>query len=763
MPQSSYQVSDSLYLVRQTVAKKKPAKPVSIPTNWIVTIDCSGSMSWDLPKIRGQLKKKLPKLLGKDDVISIIWFSGRNQCGVLVEAEPVATLADLSTLNQAIDRWLRPVGLTGFKEPIQEAAKVASRGTLMRSGSVNAHLFMSDGWDNQWSRAEVLREVEKAAGSIQSTTIVEYGYYADRNMLSSMAEKSGGAYIFAEDFDKYSPQFESFLQRQVSGAPRVEVGISGDPIGGFVFTLADDDLITYSVEEGTANVPEDTVAVFYLSPTTVGSEKTYRQVGDEGVLYAAISLFAVRMQPNVVLPLLKATGDVRYIDQFSGCFGKQKYSEFMEATKAAAFDKRLRFTEGHDPDRVPREDSYTVLELLQLLASDDKNRMLLEHPGFKYNRIGRGRIDSSALLTDEDQAEIAKLTEEMGKTRDAKKLKELSAKIASISDAKQKPLKFDADSAPDGYPVDALVFNEQRPNISVRVKREGVVDLSDRLTPEVKDKIPTKFRTHKYNNYTIIKDGLVNVEVLPVTVSASTLLTLDAAISEGRAPKDLLKDEDGVLLLNLKNLPVINRQMVQSASAEELFRIQWDLIRNKAAQRVYNDYCNAIAGRPSSKRLKEEYGEESATWLKEQGITDNGFSPKSVQAESTDFYMGKEMAVKVKSFSSLPSVKDVKGKIAKKAKLNPAALVMEPAIMECERQVISSKEKFSKWVEKKAKETTWETRHLLGEKAKLLFAVVVGQTWFKEFSSLDENTMTLSLDGLDREFTVEMKEVEVKI
>ena len=268
---TSYKVADALFLVKQEVrSKKKVTKSTEVATNHIVVIDCSGSMSWDLPKIREQLKKKLPKLLGQRDTISIIWFSGRGQFGTLLEAEPVATLTDLQSINQAIDRWLRPVCLTGFKEPLQEAKAVVERIGKKRSDSVFSLFFMSDGHDNQWGRQEIIQATEEVAGGLAAATFVEYGYYADRPLLTKMAECAGGSLIFNEDFDRYAPTFEAAMGKTISGAPRKEVTLGGDPIEGFVFALSDGDLIVYGVEGDSVAVPEDIAEVWYMSPSSVG-------------------------------------------------------------------------------------------------------------------------------------------------------------------------------------------------------------------------------------------------------------------------------------------------------------------------------------------------------------------------------------------------------------------------------------------------------------------------------------------------------------
>ena len=477
---ASYQVSDNLFLVEQQISSQKlETKPTEIPTNHIVIIDCSGSMSCDLPNIRSQLKLKLPKLLGEKDTISIIWFSGKGQFGTLLEAELVSTLSDLNQVNQAIDRWLKPVCLTGFKEPLEEAAKLVERVARSRPGTAFSLFFMSDGCDNCWPRQEILKTVEKASGGLSAATFVEYGYYADRQLLTSMAEKASGTLIFSEDFNKYAPQFEAAMQKRPLGVKRVEVKVTGDPIGGFAFSLDNSgDILTFSVENGKVSVPEGVNSLAYLSQTAPDPYLKLQYLASIAsvsrddlpglsIAYAATSLFAVRMKSDVVFPLLKALGDVALIDKFASCYGKQQYAEFTDMSKDMAVHNDKRLSLGYDPNKVPAEDAFTILDLLRLLSDDDGNRLLMEHPSFKYSPIGRGRVDASEYLTAEEQAEIQSLTEQMASEKNAKKVAELAAKVASITANKPSALKFEADPAPDGYSISNLTFNENRPNVSI--------------------------------------------------------------------------------------------------------------------------------------------------------------------------------------------------------------------------------------------------------------------------------------------------------
>ena len=639
MTTTSYKINDSLYLTSIAISKAAaPAtKPVDVAVNHIAVIDCSGSMSYDLPLIREQMKKKLPKLLKESDTISIIWFSGRGQFGTLLEAEPVATLTDLQQVNQAIDRWLKPNCLTGFKEPLEEVAALVTRVQSKRPGSLFSLLFLSDGCDNCWTREQILTVVEKAAGGLASATFVEYGYYADRPLLTRMAEKAGGQLIFSQNFDTYAPIFDAAMQRKpVGGSKRIQVKIEGDPIGGFCFTIADGDLTTYGLEGAGVAVPESTTEVWYASPKAVGTLCTHTPTTPDlkSILYAAMSLYSVRMRPEVVLPLLKASGDVKFIKEFGGCYGKQRYSAFMDAAKEACFDPTKRLTQGFNPNMVPPDDAFTVLDLLDILSSDNGNCLLLDHPEFKYNKISRARVDADTNLTEAEQAEITALTTQLATEKNAAKVKELTAKIAAVTANKKAPLKFVADKGDgSGYPITNLTYNEERPNISVLVKIPGTVDISDRLTPAYSN-VPEKFATFVYRNYAIVKDGLVNIAKLPVKVTATTATKLVA--------KGFVVSSDGIVVLDLSEMPVINRNMVKACSAKTLFTQAWNLLCAQAKAKVINDYKKARSPR-ISKGFEELYGAEASAWLKELGFTDySGFSPKAVQAEASDFYMSKE-------------------------------------------------------------------------------------------------------------------------
>lgn len=774
---TSFPISNNLFLIKApNTLGAKPAAPAA--TNHILVIDCSGSMYGAIDKIAQQIKNKLPSLIGETDTLSMVYFSSRGDFGTIIEGAPIRSMKDLSEVHTKIDRNLRVRGATGFKEPFEEAGRIAERLALANPNSVNNLIFMTDGCENEWPRNTVIDVVAGISERFASTTMVEYGYYADRRFLTQLAESCGGSLIFAKDFNSYIPQLEKAMSRQLTKIRRVDVSAPDETHLAFSMT-PEGELLTFQVEDESAAVPEGAI-VWFLSATEkvehgkVARDVTVRELLESGdhktsveveavvaATYASLSLLSVRAKPEMVYDTLKAIGDVRFINQFSKCFGKQQYSEFMEAAKKAAFSSALRFVDGMDFNKVPKDDAFTILDFLSVLTGTPDNRVMLDHSAFSYNRIGRGTVDASQILTEEEQAQVDALTDELAKTKkNAAKVKEINSRIAAICD-KPAPLKFEVLQAEkeEGYSVGDLVFEETRPNVSFRVFKRGTVDLSSRLPDQFKGtkvgSVPPVFPTHIYRNYTVLKDGLLNIDVLPCKFTASSLETLKAeGVDISQDPND-----PEISLVNLTSLPPINRNMVKKVTAKAFFAGQMELLLAKAEQKVLNSISKELEPEKVSVAFEALYGKDAALWLKEQGITDSGFSPKSVQAESKDFYMSKELVIKVGGFSTLPSLNDVRKKLAsaaakpaKKAKtateedkvaVNPT-YVMGCFLAEVEAQKAKlSAEEFAKWVENHKKETTKKVRKLLLNTAQTKFSILVGQAWFEEFSTIDENQLTI--------------------
>lgn len=765
----SYGLADGLYLASQNFDLKVARPAVPPNRHHIIVEDCSGSMYGELPKHRAQLKNKLPSMVKQGDTVSIIWFSGRGEFGVLAEAVRVEDARDLQRLNEAIDRFLQPLGLTGFRDPLLEVFSVTER--IMRNDAkgVFSMWFMSDGYDNQSSQKEILDVCAKLAPRLAAATIVEYGWYANRTLLAKMSEVLGGTHIFAENFDRYEPIFEETIRRGVYGAKKRPVTLAGTAEHGFAFTLRDDEVLAYAVENGEVLVPEDVDTLCYLTTRPVGvpagsladlvaAERT-REVGKPPykALYALLDVLSQRMLADEVFKVLRVLGDVRLIRQFANCFGKQAYSAFQDAARLAVFSETERFVDGYDPALVPADDAYTVVDVLCDLLDDPKAMLHTSHKSFDYQRIGRQAISANDRLSEDERAEIAEMT---AKAKTAADLAAVQKRMAEIAASKPATLTFKQAEKDAGVPFSNLTFNEDRPNVSVLTRQDGTVDLPENAFPA----LPAAFPTYRWRNYTVIKDGILNMKVLPVSIGASAFALLQSqGLVEGAY------DPVKVYEIDLGKLPIINRKMVKKVSADAAFRLQYELAQARAAQKVFKHYQEQRFPKERSEGLKAIYGEEAAAWLKDLGITDGGFAPKTVLAESTDFYIGKELKIALKGLSSLPKVDAVEEALASNKKMTPSLALMAPYVKEFTDFVNGPVYRqggdvlLRDFLDKKVSEATAQARSKIRQLAEIKFSITVGQVWFTEFSSLDEGTLEIDVNGTLVTGTATLREVEVKI
>lgn len=712
--------SKKLSLSSQTI---QPAQVVQVklPAHHIMVIDVSGSMYSDLPELRRHLKNKLVNLVGEGDTVSLVWFSGKGQYGILQEGVPVRTLSDLSAMHNAIDKYIQAVGLTGFKEPLEAVDSLIDRLKSSMPNSVTNLLFMTDGYDNQWSTKEILSVTDALASKVDSATIIEYGWNCNRDLLSKMAETIGGNVVFSEHFDGYQIAIEGGITRDVKGGKKILVDLEATAKLDYAFSFTQDGTITSYIvnDKNQVMVPETLGELYYFSE---GGADVKNVIFDaEG--YIGLATLTQRMKSNEIFEVIGSLGDVYLVNRFVNAFSKQDYSDFQAECVAQAIDPSLRFKEGVDFNAVPKEDAYTVIDLLNDLAGDATNRIYPLHESFGYKRIGSG-----------------------SKQRDDS-------------------VKFDIANRDAGVPVSNIVFNESRPNASLQVRFEGMVTLPEGRTAH--PKLPAQLPSFIYRNYTIIRDGIVHTRVLPVSLSADTIAKL---VANGAVVDGSVKEGE-LFMLDISSLPVINRQMVREVNAKETFETVGILEQLRAGQKVFKYYRDQYVEK-KSEGFSIIYGDEAAAWLKEIGVTDyNGFNPPSDAVKLNDVYTAKELDISIKGVSSLPSVKDVLKKIEDGKKLTLRESLLQPAIVECTDFIASTATShdaqtaetlIKAWLDLKAKDSIGNVRKLNKELSKIKFAIIVGHVWFNDLP-VGEGTMSVNVNGISEPLivTATLKDKEI--
>lgn len=735
-------------------------------TNHIFVVDVSGSMYYDLPLIRKQLKNKLSNIMRDGDTITIIWFSGNGQSGVLKEEVEVKSLQDLTNLHDAIDRWLQPVGLTAFLKPLELTKEVIERIKGNRPNTSFSLIFLTDGYNNDCPWHEVISTLNSMKMDLNAATFVEYGFYADTQRLTQMASIIGGEKIATSDFDNFEPVFNEKISSGVLSSNQKQIiEITDSYLYDFAFTVNNDGaVLLYNIEDSKILVGDDIKIVYFFSKDqiaeSVGIDNNNR-TGIDTALYAAIYVLSDKLMNFEAEKIFYALGDNYYYKELLNAFGKQKLNDFKFAIKECVKNTNSRFPEGRNSIKPVADDTYCLMDLVSDLVNMDNVLFYPSHSDFKYNRIGKKRVVKSSELSDKDKQRLA----------EAKNVEEANQILNELKETNV-DLEFHYANPDKGYPIKDLVWNEERANLSVRIKIDGYVKLPDNKYDLI------KIDTYKYRTYTLIKDGIINIDKLPVNwtqelddllvekgVSFSRSTEYDSEVNGGSYSRSIIID--------LKSLPIINRKMVKNIYAGELAKYEWELKKLQGDNKVYNYYRKELFPKTSESFI-DKYGKDCADWLKSIGITDyNGFNPKTDAGEVNDFYMSVILKTKIKGLSSLPKVDIVWKKIQEGKKLKLNEYVMSNALIKYNKQLESDiykslskeqqREMLKTYLINKSNELNKLKRNLMQQIAQIKFSLILSKKWFKEFDSFDDNTLILKSDNQDVTFTFDLSEKEVKI
>jgi len=726
-------ISNGLAINKIVLDKKTDGNVVQSGKNVVFAIDVSGSMYGELSKIRQQLKNKIPNLIGINDTISIIWFSGRNSSGVLKEGVQVNNLSDLQMLNDSIDRFLVPMGCTAFLPPVKLAESVVDN--LASNGKYFSFIFLSDGYNNDSVWSEVIDALGKLEPKVSSATFIEYGYYADSDALTEMSEVMGGEKIFAKDFDSYNEDFDKIITRKSATKRVVDItDVKSKMLYQFLYA--------FDKENGTVNVfssrskneilvPEDVEEVYFLTKNPVSTSSDDLNATE---ILATAYVLAERLKYNHVEDILVMLGDVSLINQFSGAYGKQKLNELKDRLKEYTFDNSGLYRDGKVANYAIDPHQYCFLDLIKDLQEGDC-KFYPYHESFNYNRIGTKKV-TKVELSDETKDALA----------NAKTLKEITQITSELSAPE---FIYPDNAAEIGMSFDTLVWNQDRANLSVQTRLSGKVKLP-------KNEVGlTEVDSFIYRNYTLVKDGIINVSEIPVKLDIKTFNKLNNL--------KLIKSANGMTILDISSLPTINRSMAENPSAKKLAKLEFDLIKVQVQQK-YLKYLKDEEEKKTPVVKASIWTPEAAEWLKTIGVTENGgFAPKVEAVKSEDFYMAPTLKVKIEKTSTIPKITDFLKKVVSGKELNVVETLLENKALEVSLALASDTSldaitAFTKTVDK-------QRREYLTEIAKIKFGIILSRSWFKEFASLAENEMNIEFDGWAGELKVlfDYKEDQIKL
>lgn len=729
--------NQQFYLNRISLEKPKETETLPACVSHIFICDCSGSMSYDLPQLRKQLCNEISSLVKPGDDVTIIWFSGRDQAGIVKKRMKVSDITQLTALQAAIEQWLRPVGLTGFAKPIDLCKGVLNEIKTETPDNLRSMIFLTDGGNNDSPWEEVTKLLTEITDDLSASSYVEYGNYADSARIKEMAEITGGRQVFCENFNAFEPEFRSLLTNGCAGK-RINFSIAG-----FKSQLALQ--MVFQVDKGTGSiithstrkkdailVPENTTELFVVSTSPLG-EIVSIQSEPTLALTCFVPLFE-RMMYDWSEPIVYNFGDEDLLGSYVGAYGKQKLNEFKKRCLDILFNGGAVFTKGYNPAAKPNEKAYCIIDVIDDLTSNvEENRVYPLNEAFSYTRIG-AKTETKVELSEDIKKRLA-----------AAKTKREADEIMREVEGPE----FEIVDNDQSFPLSELVWNESRANLSFRVKYNGVVKLP-KNSFGLED-VPSFI----YRTYTIIKDGILNIKSLPVSLDKDTHTKL-----VGMGLTDEAWEAGKVIVIHFGHLPIINRSMVQKISAVDLANLEYDLIKVQAAFKVLNHFNKLYSPKTNTETAKK-YSEEAAKWLQSIGVTEyNGFSPKVEKVLSNDVYQAPVLETKIQSLSGLPKVEDVQKKRDAKKPLTVSESLVLPILNDVEAMPVASRAEAVKDAFKKFNHIK---RHIMNQIAGQKFSLILSRRWFKEFKSFDENELTLKFDSQELKVKFDYKEETIEL
>jgi hypothetical protein len=617
--------------------------------------------------------------------MSLIWFSGKGQFGTIFEHISIHDLKDLVNINTAIDRYLATVGSTGFVEPIRMAKKLAE--TYSEQPQV---FFLTDGGENVWSKQECLQSFSEMTEI--PLVIVEYQYYCDRTFLGQLAEISNGVSIFNENFESYDVSFDNYMKNRVSKSKTVESGL---PIlyvneGKFVYKLP-------TLESnGVFRIPEHVDRVWKVD-TTKSLDGLFlsdeRDKNDPIVheIYLTM-LFALQThQSDVMEKCLNVLGDVYVSKQYSVCFSKQDESRLCDHISNCINDPAtFSFKDGVDVHFVVNNNVFTIIDLLQTIQADKKARYYPYHPSIVYNRI-------------------------------SKEVKEEGVQFIPNRDLGS---SF------------GLVYHQSRANMSVGCQVYGHEKNENEDVKPV-----TTFR-----NYTVVKDGIKNMDMIAVSFSEETFNVLKSTNSF------VLPEvyEKRVYLLDLKNLPVVNRAFIKIAfTSDDFCSNHVELIHQKSKAKYLKKMISMLE--IDEKKYDEE---EKSGEVFERKKHD----PNAVR----DFYVAPELQVKISKCSSIPTVNE---KLLAKLNGPEGKLTLSESLMmsvhyDYNKVDVDVSVRMA-WLQTQQEIVKSRIHELTTYLENAKMAILIGGCWFSNCEDSSQKTFSVEYSGKMFEVTVEVNNINV--
>lgn len=588
--------------VYNIIKSKLDSEPeVTLPLHFVQTYDRSGSMYGDIKDLVKNIKETL-KLMDEGDFLTVLWYSGRKQNGVVIEGHRVTkTEGELEYLESLLKKHNTTLGCTMYSEVIDLANSMITKYSNL-SGNA-AISFFTDGGVNEESKKSVFESVERivANPNCMSFNTIGYGRYYDADILKDMAALSPQGQYF------HNTNIKDYLE---SYSKKIEIN-KGYSVG------------TIDIK----NVDNKELDVFFMTDNT-STVKT--------------------LKPNETIQFRASKRDAKILTN-----GKISID-----VKDVDFNETSILSPDIDAKKV-RKDSFEkiVYGMANAYYQANKRDNALDLIEFDLKDLNLYRKLANAFTTTE-VGEASEFAKRAFADSDARQPNTITGSISDgisviqiLNKASDLDMKFDINVVREGYknisqkreveqnlfvettseniiPVSDIKFNTKgKLNASVLLTRNGYLDLTQ--VDNKPKELDEQFFTRRYNNYNIIQDGSYRASTLPI-ISDSNIGSKE--FKEFLFNNGVEFESKGTLInINMTGIPMVTRSEAKQFNSMEKFA---DVFLESEVQKLKTyvikqtlDILKKESG--ATKGEVTAYSDETKAFLKDIGIDYAGnYAPK---------------------------------------------------------------------------------------------------------------------------------------
>ena len=677
-------------------------------------LDRSGSMSSEIVQLIENVKKTI-EFIDQDDYISIIWFSGPGHYRTLLKG-----FKKDNKINDLLDTIKSTLDTTCFSEPLKEANVIIDElKAVCPNFSIN---FFTDGqtvtpWSQQEEEKRIFAELSILKAKVLALNTIGYGNYYNRELLLNMSKETEfGEFIHSSKIEEYRSIFEKNYEKVVSltaeplsiVAPAgVEIIYLSSKFSKLVEAILDINRIDKHKNQ-VMMISDNDFEFNYNKDTNIHtSEIKEAKIRDNtftNLMYAyAYNLFNDGNRHLAKIILANECKDKYFVDKSQNVYTYDEVGNFLNELNKALFNVPSRYKDGECPENyLPKEDAFCLLDLLTILGSQNKNYFLAPK---NYNKIGRAVTDTFNLFK-------------------ANKVQDISMLL----------------------PIGDLTYNKDFFNISTLLTIHGTVSLNPKAAKSVglEDTINSKI----FRNFSIVKDGSLNLKSIEVLTHVDTLKSIDAICKRGFYevsnidPAEFTGENISDYLLvkyNIDALPLINMKYMKGSMLPVIANNVVKMNKLEVKQKVLNYYRDLVIS-TSKRTVKEDaykaYTVNQIEVLKEHGLDSKlnyvGVANEMAAKVDSDFYEAKILSFSLKGWSAIPAIKEVMDRVEEnkviekendallfsnpKAKTKKLKLINEPSqmVLDCYNELMA-------YLSSKGLTTTSYSKKLLDEIDELIY------------------------------------------